>query len=217
MRISELSSRAGVPVATIKFYLRDGLLHHGHATSATQSSYDNSHVERLRLIRALLEVGGLSLANIQRVLTAANDPHASARDQRAVVRQALAGSVPADVDVPMAQAVAERIGWSLPRNSPHLAVFAKVLSACTAVGVDEQAVLPAYAVASELVARADADAQSQLRGEAAAAAAVLGEALLAAMQRVAAEHVESERAPGPAQVPLPRSAGSSLRREHVSS
>jgi DNA-binding transcriptional MerR regulator len=54
MRISELSSHTEIPVATIKFYLRENLLHEGVRTAATQSQYDQSHVARLRLIRALL-------------------------------------------------------------------------------------------------------------------------------------------------------------------
>ena len=58
MRISELSSRTGIPVATIKFYLRENLLHPGVRTAATQAQYDESHEARLRLIRALLGPGG---------------------------------------------------------------------------------------------------------------------------------------------------------------
>ena len=34
MRISKLSELAGLPVGTVKFYLRTGLLHPGRATSA---------------------------------------------------------------------------------------------------------------------------------------------------------------------------------------
>ena len=37
MRISELSRRSSVPVATIKYYLRAGLLHEGRRTAATQA------------------------------------------------------------------------------------------------------------------------------------------------------------------------------------
>ena len=57
MRISELSARTGVTVATIKYYLREGLLPEGVRSSPTQATYDESHVERLRVIRALIESG----------------------------------------------------------------------------------------------------------------------------------------------------------------
>ena len=51
MRISELASRSGVPPATVKYYLREGLLHPGRALSRTQADYDASHVDRVRLVR----------------------------------------------------------------------------------------------------------------------------------------------------------------------
>ncbi|MDQ2758622.1 MAG: MerR family transcriptional regulator [Actinomycetota bacterium] len=80
MRISELSRRSDVPVATVKYYLREGLLHEGLLTSATQASYDDSHVQRLRMVKALTTVGGMSLARIKRVLTAVDDPPESMHD-----------------------------------------------------------------------------------------------------------------------------------------
>ena len=66
MRISELSRTSDVPVATIKYYLRERLLPEGRRTSATQAQYDDSHLARLRLIRALLGPGGLSVARLGR-------------------------------------------------------------------------------------------------------------------------------------------------------
>ncbi|MFD0479411.1 MerR family transcriptional regulator [Nonomuraea thailandensis] len=58
MRISELSARSGVAIPTIKYYLREGMLHQGEQTAATRAEYDETHLRRLRLIRALLDVGG---------------------------------------------------------------------------------------------------------------------------------------------------------------
>ncbi len=60
-------------MATIKFYLREGLLHAGRATSATQADYDDAHLERLRLVRTLREVGDMPLARIEAVLAAIDD------------------------------------------------------------------------------------------------------------------------------------------------
>ncbi|HZB47836.1 MAG TPA: MerR family transcriptional regulator [Mycobacteriales bacterium] len=74
MRISELSRRSGVPVPTIKYYLREGLLPEGVRTSATQAQYDESHEARLKLIRALVGTAGLSIAEVHRVLAAIDDP-----------------------------------------------------------------------------------------------------------------------------------------------
>ena len=80
MRISELSLRTGVPVPTIKYYLREGLLHEGVRTSATQAQYDASHEARLRLIRALVGPGGCSIATAHRVIQAIENPPPSIHD-----------------------------------------------------------------------------------------------------------------------------------------
>lgn len=80
MRISELSQRSGVSVPTIKYYLREGLLPEGVRTSATQAQYGEAHEARLSLIRALVGVGGLSIAEVRRVLGAIEDPPESLHD-----------------------------------------------------------------------------------------------------------------------------------------
>lgn len=200
MRISQLSARAGLPVATVKFYLRAGLLHPGRATSATQALYDETHLSRLRLVRALLEIGHLSLAEIHRVLDAAEEDA-----PQAVVREVLAGDVPSGTDTSAAARVAHDVGWTAPHDSPHLAQLAQVLAGFEAIGVDVDGVLPAYAVAAELVARTDADVHGSAAHEAELAATVLSEALLGALHRLAAEHVDAERRADRARVPLPRS------------
>jgi DNA-binding transcriptional MerR regulator len=91
MRISELSSQTGIPVATIKFYLRERLLHEGVLTAATQAQYDESHVARLRLIRVLLGPGGLSVAAAQRVIRAIEEPPESVHELLGVAATAVAG------------------------------------------------------------------------------------------------------------------------------
>lgn len=61
-------------IATVKYYLREGLLPAGRLLSRTQADYGDDHVERIRLIRALSEVGGLGMATVHRVLMAVGDP-----------------------------------------------------------------------------------------------------------------------------------------------
>ena len=43
MRLAELSERSGVSTATIKYYLREGLLQPGRRVTATQAEYDEEH------------------------------------------------------------------------------------------------------------------------------------------------------------------------------
>lgn len=64
VKISELSERTGVSIPTLKFYLREGLLRPGTLTAPNQAGYDDSHVRRARLVRALREVAHLSIAQI---------------------------------------------------------------------------------------------------------------------------------------------------------
>lgn len=73
MKISELSDVTGVTVATLKYYLREGLLNAGVPTAVNQADYDDSHVRRVRLVRALLQLGRLSIADAQLVVAAVDD------------------------------------------------------------------------------------------------------------------------------------------------
>ena len=66
MRMAELSTTSDVPVATIKYYLREKLLPAGESETANQARYGSTHLDRLRLIRALIDVGGLSVVSPQR-------------------------------------------------------------------------------------------------------------------------------------------------------
>jgi DNA-binding transcriptional MerR regulator len=72
MKISELSQTSQVPVPTIKFFIREGLLPAGQRTSKNQATYESTHLERLALIRALQDAG-LRLDVIARSLRAADN------------------------------------------------------------------------------------------------------------------------------------------------
>jgi DNA-binding transcriptional MerR regulator len=73
MWMAELAERSGLPVATIKYYLREGLLPPGKNTSATRASYGETHLRRLRLVRALTDVAGMRLDAVRAVLRAVDD------------------------------------------------------------------------------------------------------------------------------------------------
>ncbi|MFJ3391291.1 MerR family transcriptional regulator [Leifsonia aquatica] len=77
MRISELVERTGVPLATLKFYLREGMLMPGAALTATRSEYGEEHVRRVALIRALSDVAGLPLQRVKTVLGLIDSPTGS--------------------------------------------------------------------------------------------------------------------------------------------
>src|SRR5690606_20422858 len=79
MRISELSVRTGVAVPTIKYYLRERLLPEGERTARTQAQYGEVHVQRLRVVRALVDAG-VSIAEVRRVVATLETPPESAHE-----------------------------------------------------------------------------------------------------------------------------------------
>jgi DNA-binding transcriptional MerR regulator len=81
VRIGALSQASGVSVPTIKFYVREHLLPAGRPTaSPNQVEYDESHLRRLILLRALIEVGGLSLATTRNAVKRLEFRTATPRD-----------------------------------------------------------------------------------------------------------------------------------------
>lgn len=73
MRLAELSERSGVSTATIKYYLREGLLPPGRQVNTTTAEYDEEHLRRLRLVRAMIQVGRVPVAKVREVLGHVDD------------------------------------------------------------------------------------------------------------------------------------------------
>ncbi|WP_327170894.1 MerR family transcriptional regulator [Streptomyces sp. NBC_01336] len=201
MRIGELSRRSGVPVPTIKFYVREGLLPAGRLTSPNQASYDDGHERRLRLIRALLDVGGLPLAAIGEVLRVMEDPEQPLFDVLGAAAKSIAPSRGGDPGPELEDAredVAEllkRKSWLCEAGSPGGESLAEVLVALRRAGHGSFVeLLDDYAAAAEEVARADLDyvgrrvAREDLV-EGVVVGTVLGEAMFAALRRLA--HVDA--------------------------
>lgn len=202
MRVSELSRSSGVPVATIKYYLRAGLLHRGETTSPNQARYDDSHLSRLRLVRALVEVGGLSIAVVKDVLAAVDDPGTGVHEMlgrtlHAVTGPAVDGGPGPDGDAERADAdlatITEYTGWALSESAPALAGARSVLARMHALGHGPDAgTLRLWADAANRAAEADLQAVARAGSreevaETALVGTVLGDALLAALRRIAQE------------------------------
>ncbi|MDR6413648.1 MerR family transcriptional regulator [Pseudarthrobacter sulfonivorans] len=73
MQLSELSDRSGISPASIKYYLREGLLPAGEAIHATRAEYSARHLERLELIQALRRIVGLNIGQIRGLIKMADD------------------------------------------------------------------------------------------------------------------------------------------------
>ncbi|MBX3186606.1 MAG: MerR family transcriptional regulator [Labilithrix sp.] len=90
LTVQDLSQESGVSVASIKFYVREGLLFAGDASRPGRAYYDGAHVRRLAVIRAMRDVAGLSIDVMRRALAAVDAPHADAVDAIAPAIDALA-------------------------------------------------------------------------------------------------------------------------------
>ena len=130
MRISELSRRSDVAVPTIKFYLREGVLPEGVLTSATQAQYDDAHLSRLALIRALVGTAGLSIAEVRRVLRAIDDPPASPHDLLGVAAAAVRPPGDRHPDHERVHALMREWGWPVEtQDCPSHDALAAALAA----------------------------------------------------------------------------------------
>lgn len=197
MRVSELSRTSGVPVATIKFYLREGLLHRGEVTSPNQARYDESHLRRLRLIRALVEVGSLPVAVVRDVLAAVDDPDTDLHRMLGTTVYAVTPTAPdTPADGPAGDELdelAEAMGWSVAPHAPARTGARAVLARMGELGASpSRETLRAWAEAADRAAEADMLAVRRAGDRASAAetalvGTVLGDTLLAALRRMAQE------------------------------
>jgi DNA-binding transcriptional MerR regulator len=134
MRISQLSAASGVPIPTIKYYLREGLLPQGEQTAATRAEYGEAHLRRLRLIRALLEVGRLPVASISKIIEAVENEDMPVHQMLGTAHYALASPVGPPTDDPEHRAARERVeelitglGWSVTAEAPTREELAQIL------------------------------------------------------------------------------------------
>jgi DNA-binding transcriptional MerR regulator len=192
-------------VATIKFYLREGLLPPGEATSATQAVYDERHVQRLRLVRALVEVAGLSLADVRHVVQRIDDPPSSWHEllgvaHWAAIRPSTQGADDA-LDVQPARHLVDGLGWQVDPRSPAMAQLQRAMNALQDVGFQlDGDLISAYAAGAHQIAEHDIDSVPIDSPAAAARHVVLGtvlfEPLLLALRRLAQEDASAARFAG---------------------
>jgi DNA-binding transcriptional MerR regulator len=103
LKISELAERADVPVATVRHYLREGLLPEPVKTSRNMAYYPPDFADRIRLIKQLQEERFLPLKVIRELLESGNGEPERLRDmvelEDRILERAAAGErerVPAD-------------------------------------------------------------------------------------------------------------------------
>lgn len=204
MRISELSRQSGVPIPTIKFYLREGVLSAGRRTGPNQATYGEAHVRRLRLIRVLVDVGGLSLSAVRRVVDALGDDARPLHDVLGVAHRAL--EKPVQGGDPGLDAVRREVaawiearGWQVTADAPARDALASTLVALRGLGWQVgPRVFDRYAGHMDEIARNELAYVAGMESrEAAVEATIIGtvvfERAMVALRRLAQEHHSRQR------------------------
>ena len=205
MRVAELSRRTDVSVASIKYYLREGLLPSGEPTGRNQADYGEGHVRRLRLVRALLDVGGLSVAATKQVLASVDDEEVPLHEALGVTQGAINPPRTLIEDDAterarklLADLVARR-GWRVDEDNPGLRTAVDVLATYDRLGhADLAGGLDLYAEAMEAVARHEVDVvidrgDRESTVEGAVVGTVLGGTLIGALRSMAQESASARR------------------------
>jgi DNA-binding transcriptional MerR regulator len=125
LKISEIAERAGVPVATVRHYVREGLLPEPVKTSRNMAYYPPEFVERIRLIKQLQEERFLPLKVIRELLDSGLTPESDVLERFDIPERALRrltelgvlsptkdGYSPADVRIVEAIARFRAAGWN---------------------------------------------------------------------------------------------------------
>lgn len=198
MRVSELSAATGVTVPTIKYYLREGLLPEGERSAPTQAAYGDLHVQRLRVIRALLD-SGVTIAETRRVLEALDTPPEKAHDLLGTAHAAITPPVDDALDLTQAEQLAAGLGWRPGMCSETvLHAVARALQGLERAGFTvPNAVMPVYLESIRRIADAEIAGVPTESAEDAVRYVVLGsvlvEPLILALRRVAQQVASAER------------------------
>lgn len=209
VRIAELSRSTGIPVPTIKYYLREGLVPPGERTSPNQAQYDDTHVRRLKLVRALIDVGGLSVAAARSVLDKMDSPgldvlHSLGKAQHAITapRENVADEA-WELATEQVTKLIEQRDWQVRADNPARQTLAEVMATLRRLGHEDYlALVDDYASAAERLANAEIDmfpprTDTDRAAEAVIIWTLLGDALLAALRRLTQENAAASVAARP--------------------
>jgi DNA-binding transcriptional MerR regulator len=210
VRLAELSERSGLSTATIKYYLREGLLPPGRRHNATTAEYGEEHLRRLRLVRAMIQVGQVPVAKVREVLAHVDDDSMGRTIRLGAAMWALPQVPEPDEDDEYVQAaqrevdaLLDRLGWEnaklLTSVSPAYRSLVVAVAAFCRLGYDwgaEQ--LAPYAELMHRTAVLDLDYLEQRpsepeRIEFAVLGEILNEPALQALHRLAQEEESARR------------------------
>lgn len=206
MRIAELSRRSGVAVPTIKYYLREGLLPPGELTSRNQARYAEHHLRRLRLIRALIDLGQVPVAGIRSILEVLDSDTLSLHDRIGQVHRAVTPSRQLTANDSARAAAAAQIeellarrNWAVEPDAPALVTLVETVAVMQSLGQGHLlGYLDAYADAAERIATLEVAAVSSRTdpdqiAEGVVIGTILGESIVAALRLLAQEDASARQ------------------------
>ncbi|MBV8347845.1 MAG: MerR family transcriptional regulator [Mycolicibacterium sp.] len=126
-------------VPTVKYYIREGMLAPGDPAGPRRATYNDSHVQRIRLIQALTGPAGLSLSEVKAILQIIDEPTSSLIDPLAAATRVLADAAGADINAdersyPRAQQAVGWLGEPYRAEPPTAALLEKALQAVETAG-----------------------------------------------------------------------------------
>ncbi len=163
MQVSELVRATSVPLATVKYYLREGLLPAARKITARSSEYGEEHVRRLTLLRVLREVGAIPVGRLRELVEAVDNPRLAdievfrrASDAIAAGRQ-IKDEPDADATA-LVERVLDELGWTgVPERAVDRENLARVVAQIRRTGLFRvnQPLLEFYARVADEVSRAE--------------------------------------------------------------
>jgi DNA-binding transcriptional MerR regulator len=161
MLVSELAERSEVPLATVKYYLREGLLPAGETTGPRRAEYGEAHLRRLRVLRLLREVGGVPVTSLRQVADALDDEQRCVHDVMTLIADVITEGPTVDADpasLAMVDEVLAGVGWDGVRpesmDRVRLAALVALLNGPGPLGASPD-VLSFYAGVADQLARAE--------------------------------------------------------------
>jgi DNA-binding transcriptional MerR regulator len=193
-----------MPIPTVKFYLREGLLPPGTPTARNQARYGEFHLERLRLIRALTTICRLDIGAVRGLVAVLEDPDVTLAGVYSALEKVGSTALPylpdfdgvegarADVD-----ALADQLGWDDEATWAGRESVVQVLTTLRVLGCDADArfFLPFAHAAGRVVdaemslvkeSAADAKAEAMVRS-------VLFDVLMSVMLRTVRQYQVAAR------------------------
>ena len=204
MRISELCSRSGIPPATVKYYLREGLLAPGTPLTPRLADYDETHLRRLRLLRVLREVGEIPITRLRDLVDAVESTESLHRVFAAAADALAPAPPPGGEHRALAQEHADRLieqaGWQVRPTAADRHNLGAVLETFISIAghLPEDTVLQRYVDAAETIGATEIESLRQGAHRARlleqmVIGQVLFGRLLAVLRRLSEEHHSAAR------------------------